>query len=187
MMNIKEQKKALRRLMREMKSQVPPEQKQAEADSVFAAIEAIPQFAQSDSILLYYSLPDELPTHKVLDRWHMMKKIYLPRVKGDDLEIVAYNGTLDDDNDFHIGEPIGPALDFIPELVIVPAVALDRQCMRCGRGRGYYDRLLQASQAFKLGVSLNCQLVEKVPCEPHDQPLDAIATQSTGVIYKTDN
>lgn len=170
--------------MRELKKQISPEQKQTEANRVFAEIEATPQFAKAHSILLYYSLPDELPTHEVLQRWHMMKKIYLPRVNGDDLEIVAYDGTLNDDNDFGIGEPVGPALDFIPELVIVPAVALDRQCMRCGRGRGYYDRLLNATAAFTIGVALNCQLVEQVPNEPHDQPLNAIATQSTGIIYR---
>ena len=189
MMNatVKEQKKALRRLMRELKSQVRQEQKQSEADTVFAAIEATPEFSQAKSILLYYSLPDELPTHDVLQRWHGMKKIYLPRVKGEDLEIVAYDGTLDDDNDFHIGEPVGPALDVVPDMVIVPAVALDTRCHRMGRGRGYYDRLLTDSSSFKMGVALDCQLVENVPCEPHDQPLDAIATAQQGVVYNTNS
>lgn len=185
MMNntIKEQKKSLRRLMRELKSQVPPECKQAEADIVFTAIEATPEFLQANSILLYYSLPDELPTHEVLQRWHRNKHIYLPRVKGDDLEIVAYNGTLNEDNEFHIGEPVGLSLNIVPDMIIVPAVALDTRCHRMGRGRGYYDRMLQNSGSFKLGVALDCQLVENVPCEPHDQPLDAIATAQQGVIY----
>ena len=185
MMNatVKDQKKALRRLMRELKSQISQEQKQSEADTVFAAIEATPEFSKAESILLYYSLPDELPTHEVLQCWHAIKRIYLPRVKGDDLEIVAYNGMLDDDNDFHIGEPVGPALDVVPDMVIVPAVALDSRCHRMGRGRGYYDRLLQDSHSFKLGVALDCQLVENVPCEPHDQPLDAIATAQQGIVY----
>ena len=178
MMNatVKDQKKALRRLMRELKSQISQEQKQSEADTVFAAIEATPEFSKAESILLYYSLPDELPTHEVLQCWHAIKRIYLPRVKGDDLEIVAYNGMLDDDNDFHIGEPVGPALDVVPDMVIVPAVALDANRNRLGRGKGFYDRLLNNTTCPTIGVVCDFQLVEEVPVEPHDQPLDCVVT-----------
>ncbi|MBP3737663.1 MAG: 5-formyltetrahydrofolate cyclo-ligase [Muribaculaceae bacterium] len=172
------QKKALRRIMRERKKEITPADKQAEADRVFATIETMEAFQQAQNILLYYSLPDELPTHSILDRWHRIKHVFLPRVKGDDLDIVAYTGVLDDNNAFHIGEPVGPVVDFIPELIIVPAVALDCACHRMGRGRGYYDRLLNASKSYKIGVALECQLVTQVPCEPHDQKLDAVVTAS---------
>ena len=172
------QKKALRRLMRMRKQEIAPADKQAEADRVFATIETMEAFKKAKNILLYYSLPDELPTHRILDCWHGIKRVYLPRVKGDDLEIVAYTGVLDDNNAFHIGEPVGPVVDFVPELIIVPAVALDGECHRMGRGRGYYDRLLGDSKAYKIGVGLECQLVPQVPCEPHDQKLDAVVTAS---------
>lgn len=177
-LTIAQQKTALRKLMRQRKAAVAPEQKQAEADLVFGAVERLPQFAQASRVLLYCSLPDELPTHRVLERWSGMKEVYLPRVKGDDLEIVRYDGALSDDNAFHIGEPSGEPVDFVPELVIVPAVALDVHCRRMGRGKGYYDRLLAQGDTFKVGVALQCQLVENVPCEPHDQPLDAVVTAS---------
>ena len=172
------QKKALRRLMRQQKAACTPQQKQAEADKVFAAIEALPEFAHARRVLLYYSLPDELPTHAVLDRWHAMKEVYLPRVVGDDLEIVRYDGTLSDDNDFHIGEPVGPAVEVALDMIIVPAVALDASCRRMGRGRGYYDRLLSQHDVFTVGVALECQLVDAVPCEPHDRALHAVVTAS---------
>ena len=177
-LTITQQKIALRKQMRQRKAAVTPEQKQAEADIVFKAVERLPQFVRAKRVLLYYSLPDELPTHHVLERWHAMKEVYLPRVKGDDLEIVRYDGSLTDDNAFHIGEPQGKPVDFVPELVIVPAVALDMACRRMGRGKGYYDRLLAQGEAFKVGVALQCQLVDRVPCEAHDQPLDAVITAS---------
>lgn len=177
------QKKQLRREMRQRKAALSPEQKLAEAQVVFSAVEQMPEFRHADSVLFYYSLPDELPTHEALVRWCGMKTVYLPRVKGDDLEIVAYSGSLDDDNAFHIGEPVGPAVDFVPPLVIVPAVALDAHCRRMGRGRGYYDRLLADAAVFKVGVALDCQIVPEVPCEPHDQPLDAVVAASLGVVY----
>ena len=180
--SIKEQKRTLRQLMRKQKSLVSTQQKQAEADTVFATIEQSQLFEHATNILLYYSHPDELPTHNVIKRWQRLKQLFLPRVNGNDLDIVAYSGELDDNNAFHIGEPVGPALHLIPDLIIVPAVALDKRCMRCGRGRGYYDRLLSQANTTTIGVSLNCQIVDVVPCEAHDKPLDAIATASLGLI-----
>ncbi len=175
-MDITTQKKQLRKLMRERKAALTAEQKQAEADAVFAAIERLPEFAQASTILLYYSMPDELPTHRVVERWSATKRVLLPRVAGDDLELVAYDGRLSSDNAFHIAEPTGPALDVVPDLVVVPGVAFDRQCNRMGRGRGFYDRLLAMAASRTIGVALTCQMVEQVPCEPHDRPLDMVAT-----------
>ncbi|MBQ7690412.1 MAG: 5-formyltetrahydrofolate cyclo-ligase [Muribaculaceae bacterium] len=169
-------KKQLRREMRERKATVTPQAKQAEADAVFAAIEHLEAFAQARTVLLYYSMPDELPTHRVVNRWAKCKQVYLPRVAGDDLELVCYDGRLDDNNPFHIAEPVGPAIDITPDLVIVPGVAFDQQCNRLGRGRGYYDRLLPSSAALTVGVALTCQIVDHVPCEPHDQPIDIVVT-----------
>lgn len=184
-LTIAQQKTALRKLMRQRKAAVSPEQKQAEADLVFDSVEHLQQFARAKRVLLYYSLPDELPTHRVLECWRNMKEVYLPRVKGDELEIVRYDGSLSDDNAFHIGEPSGEPVDFVPELVIVPAVALDAHCSRMGRGKGYYDRLLAQGNTFKVGVALQCQMVERVPCEPHDQPLDAVVTASQTLLRQS--
>ena len=169
-------KQQLRKTMRSLKASVTPEQKQAEADAVFAAIEHLPAFEKARTVLLYYSLPDELPTHRVVDRWAATKVVLLPRVVGDDLELVRYDGRLDDDNPFHIAEPVGPATNQKPDLVIVPGVAFDSHCRRMGRGRGYYDRLLAMAITYTIGVALTCQIVDNVPCEPHDRPLDAVVT-----------
>ena len=69
------------------------------------------------------------------------------------------------------------------DLVIVPAVALDIKGNRLGRGKGYYDRLLpQCPQAYKIGVALECQLLEELPVDPFDAPLDAVFTASNEII-----
>ena len=110
------------------------------------------------------------------------KSIYLPRVSGDDLEIVPYNGpqSLDDNNKFHIGEPVGEPVDpSCLELIIVPAVALDANRNRLGRGKGFYDRLLGSTDCPTIGVVCDFQLVDEVPVEPHDRPLDCVVTSDT--------
>ena len=154
--------------------------REVEADMVFKAIEKMQVWKQAQHILCYWSLPDELPTHESVNRWLAEgKSIYLPRVKGDDLEIVPYHGaqSLDDNNQFHIGEPVGDAVDpSCLELIIVPAVALDAKRNRLGRGKGYYDRLLSVTTCPTIGVACDFQLVDEVPVEPHDHPLDCVVT-----------
>ncbi|MBR5725885.1 MAG: 5-formyltetrahydrofolate cyclo-ligase [Muribaculaceae bacterium] len=176
-------KKELRQQIKQLKAMTPVAVREVEADIVFKAIEEMPVWQQVQHILCYWSLPDELPTHKTVNRWlDAGKNIYLPRVKGDDLEIVPYHGaqSLDDNNKFHIGEPVGDAVDSsCLELIIVPAVALDGKRNRLGRGKGFYDRLLSATHCPTIGVACDFQLVDEVPVEPHDHPLDCVVTSDT--------
>lgn len=61
--------------------------------------------------------------------------------------------------------------------IIVPVVAFDKHCNRLGYGKGYYDRFLSNTQATRLGIAYECQLVPEIPAEVHDVPLHAVATE----------
>lgn len=178
-------KKELRQQIKQLKAITPMAVREVEAQMVFNSIRSMPVWINARHILCYWSLPDELPTHESVNQWLAAgKNIYLPRVKGDDLEIVPYHGaqSLDDNNKFHIGEPVGDAVDpSCLELIIVPAVALDSRRNRLGRGKGFYDRLLSSTWCLTIGVVCDFQLVEEVPVEPHDRPLDCVVT-SDGII-----
>ena len=182
------EKKELRKQMKQLKAITPDAVKQVEADMVFNAIKRMPVWQQVQHILCYWSLPDELPTHETVYKWVADgKSIYLPRVKGDDLEIVPYHGpqSLDDNNKFHIGEPVGDAVDAsCLELIIVPAVALDGKRNRLGRGKGFYDRLLSTTSCPTIGVVCDFQLVDEVPVEQHDRPLDCVVTSDMVIFDK---
>ena len=60
---------------------------------------------------------------------------------------------------------------------LVPGVAFDRSGRRLGRGKGFYDRMLQGN-GLKLGVFYECQQVSCVPVEPHDRALNAVVTEN---------
>ena len=60
---------------------------------------------------------------------------------------------------------------------VVPGVAFDRQGGRLGHGKGYYDRFLELTNAFRLGLTFNRQLLETVPTELHDVPMNAILSE----------
>jgi 5-formyltetrahydrofolate cyclo-ligase len=79
---------------------------------------------------------------------------------------------------FGVSEPLGEASAHPPDLVIVPGLAFDPTGARLGRGKGYYDRWLGTHPAVKtLGVCFSCQILEKIPAEPHDARVGAILTE----------
>jgi 5-formyltetrahydrofolate cyclo-ligase len=65
------------------------------------------------------------------------------------------------------------------EFVLVPGVAFDAQCNRLGYGGGYYDRLLEDLGPFAslVAPAFALQIVERVPIEEHDIPLNVIVTE----------
>lgn len=86
-----------------------------------------------------------------------------------------------------IREPIGPRLGVAAvtgaELVVVPALAVDRRGRRLGRGGGSYDRALARVPATALTVVPlhDGELVEALPAEPHDRPVRAVVTPTDGM------
>ncbi|MET8251447.1 5-formyltetrahydrofolate cyclo-ligase [Micromonospora sp. NPDC005197] len=84
-------------------------------------------------------------------------------------------------------EPTGPRLGVAAvtgaELVVVPALAVDRRGRRLGRGGGSYDRALARVPTAALTVVPlhDGELVEALPAEPHDRPVRAVVTPTDGM------
>ncbi|MBD5290875.1 MAG: 5-formyltetrahydrofolate cyclo-ligase [Bacteroides sp.] len=174
------EKHELRRKVKALRAMLLDHEREQAAEEVFAHLEQTAAFLMSDRILMYHSLPDELSTHRFLNKWASRKKFYLPRVNGVDLEILPYDEQRLELGSFHIEEPTGSdtvGIDEI-EMVVVPAVAYDRLGNRLGRGKGYYDRLLADTRATKVGVAYDFQLFDVIPSEPHDVRMDLVITQT---------
>ncbi len=81
-------------------------------------------------------------------------------------------------------EPEGPTLgpDAVAgvDMVIVPALAVDRTGVRLGRGGASFDRALSRVPAGAVVVALlyEGELCDGLPAEPHDRPVTAILTPS---------
>lgn len=148
---------------------------------ILAALEAHPAFRAATTVLLYHSLKDEVDTHEFIRKWSREKRILLPVVVGDDLELRLYTRPEDlKPGAYGIEEPTGELFTDYADIdfIVVPGVAFDRNGNRLGRGKGYYDRLLpRIPSAYKAGICFPFQLVEKVPAEPFDIRMDEIITQ----------
>lgn len=68
------------------------------------------------------------------------------------------------------------------DLIVVPMAAADRQCNRLGYGKGYYDRFLEQTQAFKTGLIFQDFLFDEIPVEEFDIKLDMIITEEEVIL-----
>jgi 5-formyltetrahydrofolate cyclo-ligase len=90
--------------------------------------------------------------------------------------------------DLHAGklgvmEPVLSACEAVAgdlDVVLLPGMAFNRlNGARLGRGRGYYDRVLERlpPEKLRIGICFHLQLHEAVPLESHDRHVQAIVTE----------
>jgi 5-formyltetrahydrofolate cyclo-ligase len=80
-----------------------------------------------------------------------------------------------------IPEPSPAAAEVIPDIMLVPLAAFDRQGHRIGYGAGHYDftlaHLRKAKVITAIGTAFAVQEIKAVPAQPHDVALDYVLTE----------
>lgn len=143
----------------------------------------------ANRIACYLSFDEEPDTELFID-WALENKIevLLPVCKPDgNLDWVQFDGNTQPGL-FGFAEPVGsPQAPRNIDLVIIPALAVDARGMRLGKGKGYYDRGLLMFEPLPpvIAVVFDEELVEQIPEEGHDHPVDA-AISPSGIRIFTD-
>lgn len=89
---------------------------------------------------------------------------------------------------FGLLEPPQPwlAADALAEaqLIVVPAVAVDRRGTRLGRGAGFYDRSLRWRRPATPLVAMvrDAELLDQLPADAHDVPMTHAVTPGLGLV-----
>ena len=152
-----------------------------------------PQLQSAHAILFFAPRPDELDVWPLLEKLLPAKKICALPAFDPAAQSYSSRRVLNLETDiatgkFGISEP-RPECETIPldqfDLVLVPGLAFDPGGNRLGRGRGFYDRILAAASGVKCGVAYDFQLLEKIPVEPHDAPVNFIFTPTRGLRRKS--
>ena len=127
-----------------------------------------PEISAANSIASYFSYGYEPETHDLNQLiFDSGRTIYLPRMLSDkDLEWIRWDGvTLTNEQLSSI------------DVVIVPALHVDRDGNRLGQGGGSYDRALAKMSGWKIALVHSGELTsEPIPYDIHDQKVDAAAT-----------
>lgn len=172
------EKKEVRKQIRELKKRYSIEVKKEKSMAVWQQVEEDECFRRADVVLAYWSMDDEVYTHDFVCKWAGRKTILLPCVRGEELDIRYFDGKekLCPGEGYAIPEPVGKLfteLDRI-DMILVPGVAFTGSGERIGRGKGYYDKILKQTKAYKLGICFDFQLLEELPMEEHDVKMDRV-------------
>ena len=121
----------------------------------------------------------------------LMRKhaLYLPRYRRESsaYELVEIRNLENDLTPGYYGiqEPVKSLIGVQPpfhaplqQVWLVPGIAFDRSGNRLGRGKGFYDMLLEGADGVKIGVAYDCQIADAIPSELHDVSMDYVVTES---------
>lgn len=147
-------------------------------------------YKHADTVMLYMDYKNEVRTEYLIE--HALvhrKRVVLPVVDftTHTLTLVEIHSLTSDMrlSSYGILEPIVTeesirSIDDI-DLILSPGVAFDLKGYRLGYGGGFYDKLLETADRSKLKVlalAFDMQIIDQVPVESYDKPIDAIATES---------
>ncbi len=179
MSDIYQQKENLRAKIKDEKNSFSSEELKAKSELIIAQLETYLLFKNAKTVMLYWSLADEVHTHKLIKELLNTKRLLLPAIVDD--EIIPVEMTEIDqlqEGKFHILEPKNNAFIGKIDIIVVPGVAFDKNGNRLGRGRGFYDRFLCKNRTHTVGLCFDFQLIEKVPIEANDIFVDKIISEN---------
>jgi 5-formyltetrahydrofolate cyclo-ligase len=184
------EKAALRRRLLAARARLGPDQRAAAARALRDAILELPQAQMAGTIAAYYSLASEPDTHGLIYAlWKRGSYVLLPLLRPDaDLDWASYEGPDSlRPGPRGLAEPAEPPRGVDAgaraDLVLVPALAVDRGGVRLGRGGGSYDRALARVGPGIPTIALlyDGELLDEVPADDHDQRVRLVARPSAGI------
>ena len=153
---------------------------------------------QANTVMLYLDFNNEVKTDQLITKLISLRKtVASPVTIKDERKLIPYE-IINLKEGINLGaygirEPnknISNEIDVKNiDVLIVPAVAYDKNCYRLGYGGGYYDRFIERlrDDAITIGIAFDLQLFDSIPKEEHDAQLNYIITESSTYVGKNKN
>jgi 5-formyltetrahydrofolate cyclo-ligase len=147
------------------------------------------EYVRARGIACYVSKDSEVDTRRLIRKaLDGPKRVLVPVVKKGDIDLffseVKDLGRELAPGSFSIPEPrpefLRPeSLDMV-DVLFVPGIVWDKEGYRLGWGRGYFDRVLKTlpEHVRSIGLSFNLQLVNRVPRDQFDLPVNTVVTET---------
>ncbi len=185
-MDVTHEKRALRAELRERRRTQTSTAREHASTQITQHLIELTTRLDARSIACYLSAPDEPSTRPFLG-WAEDRglRVLLPISREDGLlDWAVGDGHHQTQGLLGMPEPVGQLLGPIAinnvDLILVPAATVDRTGMRMGWGRGYFDKTLGSMERRPpvYAIVFDNELVDEVPSEVHDQPVDGVVTPS---------
>jgi len=180
---LKRAKRDVRRRVLALRDRTDPAGRDRAAADVTRRVLELPEIETATTVLAFSSFGSELPMLPLIEALVGRGiRVGLPVITGTEIEAHAWSpGEPTTTTSFGAEQPAdGARID--PEtidVILTPAVAVDRSGGRVGYGGGFYDRFLLRTRAdaARIAVVLAEQLVdEAVPAGTFDLRVDAVVT-----------
>ncbi len=185
MLNLREEKSALRERFKEIRRAIPPEIRRELDEKIAARLSLLWCYRECALLLCYVSGALEVGTRQLLEAaFAAGKQVAVPRCVPGTRQMEFY--IIDSPDALAPGaygipepqpDPAGLVTDFARSLCVVPALALDRFGYRLGFGKGYYDRFLSAYPGETLSICYESCLSKGLPHGKYDQKIPLIVTE----------
>jgi 5-formyltetrahydrofolate cyclo-ligase len=190
---VRRHKADLRARLLAARAELSPQARDEGGRSLRDALLELPEMGMAGTVAAYYSIGTEPDTRRLLYAlWKRGTYVLLPLLQPDgELDWASYEGpdslVPGPRGLLEPGEPARGA-DAVAraDVVLVPALAVDASGNRLGRGGGSFDRALARVGPLIPVIALlyDDELLDAIPVEPHDRPVNAIARPATGVIRR---
>lgn len=164
--------------------------------SIAQSLNQLEYVTNAKSIMCYVSFGNEVDTHALIKEWICEgKQVSVPCVVSADkaakymhaVKISDFNELMAGGNYGILEPPLQECNIIAPnmfDVIIVPGSVFDFNKNRMGYGAGFYDRFLSkvSSECHKIGICFDFQVLEKIPCDEYDVPLDLLVTEKRIII-----
>ena len=179
-------KRALRAELRERRQNLTTTERESATAGITRHLVDLATDLSARSVAAYLSTPIEPDTRPFLNWAHAQGlRVLLPISREDGLlDWTTGDGETETEGLYGLPEAVGELLGPIAindvDLIVVPAAAVDATGMRMGWGRGYFDKTLGSMENCPpvYAVIFDDELVDSVPRERHDMPVDGVVMPS---------
>ncbi|WP_214761040.1 5-formyltetrahydrofolate cyclo-ligase [Exiguobacterium sp. s146] len=139
---------------------------------------------EADTVAVTLALDLEIDTLPLIRlAWQAGKSVFVPKVTNQGLTFHEIHSLEDlEPGVMNILEPTTEATTRMIDVCIVPGRVFDRAGYRIGWGGGYYDRYLATYNGTTIALAYDVQLLDEIPIEPHDIPVEFIVTERETIL-----
>ena len=173
--------------MRSRRDGMNPQVRQSHSEKIAATLLGREDVMQSERIFIYVSFRSEVDTRELIERLvEVGKDVFVPIIcSNNQMEMARFAGWANMQEDsFGVLVPDHPIIDQGHiDTAIVPGLGFSSSGARIGYGKGHYDRFFaHHSVETKIGIAFDCQIIEQIPTNALDYPMDTIITESRTLI-----
>ncbi len=184
---VSQRKSETRKMLKSARAKLPETTRMAYANSITEQVLKLDEIRNAETIFIYISFASEVHTHALIKALlDAGKTLAVPRIVNSDYMQAETFSSWEDLVPGELG--ILNPTDSTPcdgsfDVAIIPGLGFTLSGHRMGFGRGYYDKWFSQNKVrHKIALAFELQLVDEIPVEDTDVPMEKIITEKRVIV-----